>query len=207
MLCANEPFQRGCEADICGTYLGETPQREMPGKKNPAASADKILAADLEKLSLREREKVYEDVHGVSDVVQETPELITSCLEQLDREINLITKKDAYEQAKVQSFNVVTDRQFRLAFLRFTSFNPKTAAFHLVHFFRIKREMFGAEKLGKSRITLEDLGEEAMRVLELGSMQVLPYRDSKGRVVVVSTASFMEPAMDACDDPVPSMVN
>eukprot|EP00980_Cylindrotheca_fusiformis_P002555 scaffold607_cov109-Cylindrotheca_fusiformis.AAC.1 len=206
MLCGHEPLGGGCEALPCGFGMDKTPEREISGTNNPVVSVDKILAADLEKLSLQEREKVYEDVHGVSDVIKETPELIARCLQQMDREIDLIKKKDAYEQAKLQSTHLVTNREFLLAFLRYSSFNPKKAAFHLVRYYKIKLEMFGTEFLAKSRITLEDIGEAATRVLELGSMQVLPNRDSRGRVVVVSSASFMEPAMDAYDDPIPSMV-
>eukprot|EP00980_Cylindrotheca_fusiformis_P029145 scaffold22737_cov120-Cylindrotheca_fusiformis.AAC.8 len=185
--------------------MSETPQHDTPRNDAPSASVDKILAAELERLSLKEREKVYEDVHGVSNVIQETPEMIATCLEQMDQEIDLIKKKHAYEQAKLRSHYLVTNRQFLLSFLRSTSFNPKMAASYLVQYFSNKLEIFGTEKLGKSRISLEDIGVTATRILELGSMQVLPTRDSQGRPVVVSTPSFMEPAMAAFDDPIPSM--
>eukprot|EP00980_Cylindrotheca_fusiformis_P012835 scaffold3169_cov107-Cylindrotheca_fusiformis.AAC.5 len=185
--------------------FGGTPQHGGIENNTKAASVNEILAAELEKLSLKEREKVYEDVHGVSDVVQETPELIASCLQQMDHEINLIKKKDAYEQAKLQSFSFVHNRQFRLAFLRCTSFNPRTAASHLVQYFSKRLEIFGTEKLTKSSINLDDIGEKATRVVELGSMQILPNRDSQGRAVVVSMPVGLEPAMTAYDEPVPIM--
>eukprot|EP00980_Cylindrotheca_fusiformis_P012838 scaffold3169_cov107-Cylindrotheca_fusiformis.AAC.8 len=194
----------GCGVEICGFGTDKTARREMREQNTAADSVDRILAADLERLSLAEREKVYEDVHGVSDATQETPELIASCLEQMDREIDLIQDRDAYEQAKLQSHNFVSNREFRLAFLRSTSFNPKMAASHLVNYFTHKLEVFGTENLAK-RITLDDLDEATRRVLELGSMQVLPNRDSIGRAVFVSTPSFIEPAMAAYDDPIPMM--
>eukprot|EP00980_Cylindrotheca_fusiformis_P029144 scaffold22737_cov120-Cylindrotheca_fusiformis.AAC.7 len=180
------------------------PQHDTPVDATPPISVDKVLAAELEKLSLKEREKVYEDVHGVSDVIQETPEMIASCLEQMDHEIDLIQDRDAYEKAKLQSCNFVTNNKFRLAFLRSTLFNPKMAASHLVHYFTHKLEVLGTENLAK-RITLDDLDEATRRVLELGSMQVLPNRDSIGRAVFVSTPSFIEPAMAAYNDPIPRM--
>eukprot|EP00980_Cylindrotheca_fusiformis_P018412 scaffold6052_cov118-Cylindrotheca_fusiformis.AAC.25 len=164
-----------------------------------------MLAAELEKLSLKEREKVYEDVHGVSDVIQESPELIASSLEQLDREIDLIENKDAYEQAKLQSPHLATNRQFLLAFLRCNSFNPKVAALNVVQYFRYKLEMLGTEKLARYRTTLEDIGEAATRILELGSIQVLPNRDSKGRAVIVVSPSVLEPVMDESDNPIPNL--
>eukprot|EP00980_Cylindrotheca_fusiformis_P029142 scaffold22737_cov120-Cylindrotheca_fusiformis.AAC.5 len=175
--------------------MSETPQHDMPGNSTASVLVDRFLAAELEKLSLKEREKVYEDVHGVSDVTQETPEVIASCLEKMDREIELIEIKDAYEQAKLESPHLVTNRQFLLAFLRCNSFNPRMAALQLIQYFRSKLDIFGTEKISKPRITLEDIGEAATRVLKLGCLQILPNRDSKGRAVVVSRASFMNPAI------------
>eukprot|EP00980_Cylindrotheca_fusiformis_P022399 scaffold9277_cov130-Cylindrotheca_fusiformis.AAC.4 len=186
--------------------MGETPQHDTPGNSAPAVSVDGILAAEMEKLSLKEREKVYEDVHGVSNAVEETPELIAGCLEQLDREICSIKEKDAYNQAKCQSFTSVTNPQLRLAFLRYSLFDPKMAAWHLVQHFSNKLEMFGPEKLVKSRITLQDIGEAAKRVLEIGGIQMLPSRDSNGRAVVVYAPSVLEPAMDAYDGLVPTFL-
>eukprot|EP00980_Cylindrotheca_fusiformis_P029779 scaffold23836_cov137-Cylindrotheca_fusiformis.AAC.1 len=186
------------------------PQRDVPAYATPAVSdgsrsVDEIIASELQKLSLAEREKVYEDVHGVSDMIEETPELIASCLEQMDHEVELSNDKDAYEQAKLQSLSFVSNRLLRLAFLRCTSFNPKRAAQRFVQYFSCKLETFGAEKLVKPRITLEDIGEDAARVLELGTVQVLPQRDSKGRAVIVSAPAFLKPVLPAYDDPVPLM--
>eukprot|EP00980_Cylindrotheca_fusiformis_P002556 scaffold607_cov109-Cylindrotheca_fusiformis.AAC.2 len=197
----------GCRVEICGLGMGESPRRKMQvGKRNTADDdVDKIVAAEMEKLSLKEREVVYEDVHGVSDVVQETPELIANCLERMDREIDLINEKDAYEQAKLQSLDLVTGRQFRLSFLRFASFDPRMAALHLAHYFRVKLELFGTGTLTRSRITLEDIGEEATRVLELGSMQVLPNRDSKGRAVIAFAPSALEFEMASHNDLISNM--
>eukprot|EP00980_Cylindrotheca_fusiformis_P019168 scaffold6501_cov98-Cylindrotheca_fusiformis.AAC.2 len=182
--------------------MSKTPQHVVGRNSTTAVSVHKIFAAELEKLSLEERERVYEDVHGVSDVIQETPELVANCLEQMDREIDLIKNKDAYKQAKLQSSNLLINRKFRMAFLRSTLFNPKMAALYLVEYFSYKQEILGTEQLAKCRITLEDLGPAATRILKLGSFQVLPNRDSKGRAVVVFSPSVLEPVMEY-DDPIP----
>eukprot|EP00980_Cylindrotheca_fusiformis_P029224 scaffold22759_cov98-Cylindrotheca_fusiformis.AAC.1 len=181
--------------------MSETPQYSSKRNATPAASVNKMLASELEKLSLEERERVYEDVHGVSDVIQETPELIANCLEQMDREIDLIKNKDTYEQARLQSSNFKINRKYRLAFLRSTLFNPKMAALHLVEYFRYKLELLGTEQPAIYQIALEDLGAAATRVLELGSTQVLPNRDSKGRAIAVFSPSVLEPVMGAYDTP------
>eukprot|EP00980_Cylindrotheca_fusiformis_P031288 scaffold26125_cov162-Cylindrotheca_fusiformis.AAC.1 len=183
----------------------DVPAYVPPAVSDSSRSVDEIIASELQKLSLEEREKVYEDVHGVSDMIEETPEMIASCLEQMDHEVELSNDKDAYEQAKLQSPSFVSNRLFRLAFLRCTLFNPKRAAQRFVQYFSYKLETFGAEKLVKSRITLEDIGKDAARVLEFGTVQVLPQRDSKGRAVLVSMPAFLKPVVGAYDDPVPLM--
>eukprot|EP00980_Cylindrotheca_fusiformis_P012834 scaffold3169_cov107-Cylindrotheca_fusiformis.AAC.4 len=164
-------------------------------------SVDEIIASELDRLSLKEREKVYEDVHGVSDLIHETPELISSCLEQMDREIDLINEKDAYEQARLQSQGYVTDRLFRLSFLRSTSFNPQEAAHRLVKHVRYKLETFGAEKLTKRSITLNDIGDESVQLIRRGCIQILPNRDSQGRVVLLSAPRFLESFFAESVDP------
>eukprot|EP00980_Cylindrotheca_fusiformis_P019587 scaffold6795_cov110-Cylindrotheca_fusiformis.AAC.4 len=186
--------------------MSEAPERDVTGENTPPVSVDRTLAAALEKLSLEEREKVYEDVHGVTDEIQETAEFVSNSLEQMDREIGLINEKDAYEQAKLQSYNLVTNHQFRLSFLRYTLFNPKMAALHLVQYFNIKQELFGTENVAKSRIAHEDLDEATTRMLKLGSLQVLPCRDSKGRAVVAFARSVLESAVAAYDDLLPTMM-
>jgi hypothetical protein len=152
-------------------------------------SPDNIIAAALGKLSLKEREKVYEDVHGVSDPIHETPKLKDECLRNMEAEINLIQEKVAYEQAKLSSESFVTDRKFRLGFLRAESFNPKKAAARLVKYFKCRLEMFGVEKLSKS-ITLDDLSDESMALLGGGRLQIPPNRDAQGRAVVIFMPAF-----------------
>jgi hypothetical protein len=191
--------------------MSESLQQDLPLHMPEAFSEatwspDNIIAAELGKLSLKEREKVYEDVHGVSDPIQETPELRDECLKIMEDEINLIQEKLAYEQAKLLSESFVTDRKFRLGFLRADSFNPKMAAARLVKYFNCRLEMFGVEKLSKS-ITLDDLSDESVAILGEGRMQILPNRDTQGRAVLIAILPFYE-YMNADDmDPFPVLVS
>ena len=45
------------------------------------------LAKELNELSIKERERVYFDLHGVGEVVDESPESIALSLEQLEASI------------------------------------------------------------------------------------------------------------------------
>lgn len=109
----------------------------------PVLFSDKLIAEELGKLSLEEREKVYEDVHGVSHLVEETPELIEESLELMEIEIHSIRQKDAYDQAKLLSNGFVTNRKFLLGFLRAESFNAKKAAARFTKYFKCKLKCLG----------------------------------------------------------------
>lgn len=167
---------------------------------DPLSTSEKLIAAELSKLSLQEREKAYEDVHGVSDLVEESPERVESSLLELERELAFISSKVAFDQAELASKEYVSDRKLRLMYLRAALFDPKKAASRLVGFFDLKLDLFGADKLGKA-ITLEDLGEDGMEALRQGAQQVLSRRDSQGRAVVASNQGLFLSLIDRFQDP------
>jgi hypothetical protein len=56
---------------------------------------ESLLALDLNKMSLNEGEKVFEDLHGVSGVVDTSPELVVSCLDELELKAAKTRRRDA----------------------------------------------------------------------------------------------------------------
>ena len=161
--------------------------------------ADKILAESLNDLSLEEREKVYEDIHGISDSIKETPELLEKALLDLDVELSIIKEKAAYEKALKASTDYVTDVSFRIRFLRADLYDSKKAASRMVRYFETKSELFGDERLALP-IRLADLTDLEVAFLKRGSFQVLHSRDTKGRAVVVSmTAHHSFPRPEIVD--------
>ena len=82
-----------------------------------------------------------------------------------------------------QSRDFVWDRKFCLKFLRADRFDSERAASRMVEYFRVKRDLFGPEKLSQE-IMLEDLGNEGIQALKFGAQQILPTRDSQGRAIV-----------------------
>jgi hypothetical protein len=145
--------------------------------------ADALLAKELSSLTMEEREKSYYDIHGVSDVIDESPEFVAEKLAQMDEELAQIADKDACLQAASQNKDYVTSRQLGLKFLRAECFDPKLAAERLVRFFQEKLNLFGAEKLTKD-IKLSDLDEDDIRCLNAGIGQILPLRDRAGRSIL-----------------------
>jgi hypothetical protein len=145
-------------------------------------ATDDLFAKAMTELSVQEREQVYHDVHGIFDVAEETSDIITRCLADLDAELNKIQNKHAYELAKRQDPYYVSNRKLLLKFLRSESFAPQRAAEKLVRFFQVKSDLFGESKL-TTEIRIADLNEEDIRLLESGLGQLMPRRDQAGRAI------------------------
>jgi hypothetical protein len=155
------------------------PPREDPAPETTYA----LLAQELNKLSMTERDTIFADVHGVAPCIEESPEFVQNSLEELDDEVDKISQKPAYARAKRQSPTYVADSNFRLKFLRAHRFEAKDAAAAMASFFEIKLDLFGFEKLTRE-IVLEDFDEDDLELLGRGGFQLLPGRDNSGRVVI-----------------------
>jgi hypothetical protein len=145
---------------------------------------DALFAMELNKLSIKERDEVLQDVHGVSDIMSEDPTFVSQCLEDLDLELARIPDADKanYLQAKQQNPEYIRDEKFLLMFLRADAFDVRNAATRLLSFLQAKLELFGPDKLGKD-ITLDDLNQDDIECLESGYCQVLQGRDRAGRAI------------------------
>jgi hypothetical protein len=148
------------------------------------ADMDKVLAQEVHNLSLQERNRVYEEIHGVAEPLKEDPEFVAQQLSEFDVQLSTIQNKPAYDIAFQQSPEYVHDRKFRLMFLRDTEFDAHKAAQKLVNHFEVKMELFGREKLAQN-ITLDDLDENDLIYLRSGATQILPSTDRAGRQIVL----------------------
>jgi hypothetical protein len=147
------------------------------------AEASAMLAKEMNQLSVEEREKVLEDVHGIPRVVDESQEFIEASLALLEKELLNISSKAAYDLASSMSKEYTSSKKIRLMFLRAESYDPYNAASRMVRFFDEKCELFGADKLTKE-ITLDDLDPDDIMTVENGMFQVLPEKDCAGRKVI-----------------------
>jgi hypothetical protein len=85
------------------------------------------LARELTALSLLERERKYEELHGVARVVDETPDFVEERLQALDQELTRIpqTQKAAYLRAWcVSNVPMWNAKPFDYCFYGPISFNP-----------------------------------------------------------------------------------
>jgi hypothetical protein len=156
----------------------------FPTTEEEADAVEGLLASELSGLSLSERDKGMFDVHGISNVIEETPELIERSLDDLEKEIRKIKKKVAYENAKKMNSSFESDPEFQIMFLRSELFNCKNAAKILSLHFEKKAEIFGSGEIVGRDVCSSDMGPENLKILRSGSMQVLPSRNVAGRSVL-----------------------
>ncbi|CAJ1965283.1 unnamed protein product [Cylindrotheca closterium] len=158
----------------------------------PGDKIDSLIANALNQLSLDERETVYYEMHGVDEVINETPELVNTSLNLLEIELERIKathrKANAYKMAEEMSPDFVHDQTLRMKFLRSEKFDAERSAERMIRFFDCKLHFFGQEKLCNN-ITLQDLDKDDLKALKAGFMQILPVRDRAGRAVFLAVPS------------------
>ena len=150
---------------------------------------DSLVASALTSLTLEEREGVYLEQHGVTEDLKEDPNMVSQRLEELQVHLQKLKQKrhvatTAFELAEATNPGYCQDRTFHLRFLRTENFKSKSAAARMMRFFELKRYLFGDDKLSKT-ITLKDLTDDDVHALKQGFFQLLPSRDSAGRVVSI----------------------
>lgn len=153
-----------------------------PSKDQSGDRVDKLLAADLNSLSLQERDVVYEEIHGVASPVKETPLLVQTSLDELHREISRIKHKPAYDQAMATDPYYIQNPTFCIKFLRSKLFDAKAAAAQLVAHLEIKHNLFGSHRLCRN-IDFSDLDENDRGLLRTGAYPFLKTRDRAGRAI------------------------
>ncbi|KAL3927399.1 MAG: hypothetical protein SGBAC_013103 [Bacillariaceae sp.] len=135
--------------------------KRIPPNASDPESADSLIASQMAKLSVADREKVYMDVHGISDNAQETPGLIQESLVRIQNEIELLPDKRAYNSAERLDPQYVKNSDFHLSFLRCEKFDCQKAALRIVRHFQMKLDLFGEDNLAMD-ITQDDLDMDDM---------------------------------------------
>lgn len=147
-----------------------------------------LIASELTKLSLEDRVKALEEIHGVVENIEEDPEEIIRLIEQVKEELKRLRYKHAYEKAAFLSSTYVSNPEFVLPFLRADNYNPRHAAIRLAEHFKFKLELFGEHTLVRD-IMYDDLTADEQLILNSGFVQMLPTLDTAGRQIVVCNMS------------------
>lgn len=154
---------------------------------------EKTWAKEFHDKTKIERERYENELHGVSSRgVPESPEMIASALnslqEAVDRNVSE-SEKGAYYKALAMNSTYVQYVPFRLKFLRAELFDAKKAALRYVRNLEYLLQVFGDFALMR-QLYLSDLSGEEKRFLRKGYMQLLPFRDSVGRRILVNLGSY-----------------
>ena len=174
----------------CGLFTSVN-HRGNRAKLPPPTDADALLARELNELSVEEREKIMESIHGVDEsILDETlPGLVDQKLAELEGVLGDIKKNTVYEKVAFLAPSYVKDREFLMMFLRSDQFDANKAARRVINYFDSKKILFGEEKLCK-RITLDDLGEDDMAALMSGGFIYLDAYDVSGRRLVLVSSKW-----------------
>lgn len=161
-----------------------TAKKNAPLDHPAVKEVDTLIAKELFQMSLDEREKALDDVHGIRKAETEDPNFVNNRLIQLEHHLCQIKMGSVYEEAERQSETFVRDPHRRTMFLRAEHFEPRAAAQRMLRFFEFKKELFGVDKLCR-KITLQDMSEDDMESLRSGECQISPFKDVSGRPIII----------------------
>jgi hypothetical protein len=182
------------ESDGGAGILTKVPSQPSPSMQDLEDDRDPTLTQDLTRMTIEQRQTMYESIHAVEQIPTEDPQHVARCLTELHQVLHTIpeSERSAYNQALLVAPTLVQDPSFRLMFLRAASFDVAYAARRLITHFECKRVLFGDSKLGKKHMTLqEDLDEDDQETLTSGCFQFLPDRDVAGRAILFHDRRFM----------------
>jgi hypothetical protein len=163
---------------------------DVPPLSLSVPSKELTLSRTLNQLPSKERDEVLHEIHGVSEVLDEDPGFVSQNLDLLELELQQIPKKIEYEMALSLSLEYVTNRNFRLKFLRADNYDSKKAAARMVKFFEWKLDLFGEDKLVQE-IVLSDFEPREVEAMKSGYIQLLPQRDRAGRSILFTIRSLL----------------
>jgi hypothetical protein len=152
---------------------------------------DQMLSKEMQSLSIVDRTKVQEEIHGVSNLCpEETPIMVEEALKSMQQHLDCIQHKPIYDQ--LTPFSYLHTRDWRLRFLRCELFDCKKAAGRLVRFTEYMKREYDMEVLERP-LRISDLqsktgkrGKEVMDSFRSGHSQLFPFRDRSGRRIFVT---------------------
>jgi hypothetical protein len=149
-----------------------------------------LIARAINQLSLQDRELAYEDLHGVAAGINETPAFIEESLQKMEQSLQGVRHKPAYDAALTMQADYVHDPKLLLMFLRADRFDAEKAAKRFTLWLDWKSKLFGQERLCQRHIGLDDLDDDARWTVKSGFFQMLPERDSRGRLIISVASNY-----------------
>ena len=146
-----------------------------------------LQAKEMSHLSVKEREQIYEEIHGVDREFTETEDFLIErrCAFQHQVVTKIADGSSPFvRKAFGRDSAFIMDPKLQNMFLRAEYFSAENAVSRLEQFLQGKVTNFGDQSLTKP-IYLSDLDSDAVAIIHSGFFQLLPSRDSAGRLVAV----------------------
>jgi hypothetical protein len=162
----------------------------VSGVDEPQEDIVKVLAKEITSLSLTERDQVFQEIHGVRQHPQETPQYMQDRQQAMQAAIDAIpaSKRKAYNLALRMDPLYVHNAELRTRFLRCESWDAKKAAVRYLKHFQQKMDLFGRDLLCAT-IRQKHLSPDGRHAVMEGSSQ-MPVRDSTGRLVTMQFSNL-----------------
>lgn len=179
---------KGSTTNPCFGLEGKWRGRDETENHRASILTDADLARELNSLTVKERQAIEEDIHGVSSEIHETDELVTRAIAEMKdslRHMPVSTKRSAWDRAVYLRPSLETDQDHFLLFLRAPQFKPFEAAQLLIKYYEAKQEIWGDDLL-IHRITFHDLSPKEQEIATSGLYRLFPapdHRDNAGRGV------------------------
>jgi hypothetical protein len=122
------------EPSQCFGWSSHRPTPNHPEKRSKE-ELDSTLAKSMAQLTFDERQSEQEDLHGVSETIAEDHDQVEKSLRELNDHLDRIKRGSAYEIAEGMDLSYVTDRDFRIMFLRGNRYDVKSSAEQMIKFF------------------------------------------------------------------------
>ncbi|KAG7373864.1 hypothetical protein IV203_012959 [Nitzschia inconspicua] len=171
-----------------------------------ADEVDQLMARELNRLSFHDRNLIQEEIHGVYyPTFDEAPTQVAAALASLRDEIDKApaSERRAFDRAVSHQSSFVHDDDFRLQFLRAECYNTEKACSRMMTHMRLLEKYFGPQALTRP-LRFSDFPKKEQSILRSGFIQILPSRDTSGRLVSFDNGSVY--ASDETTDPLPRMV-
>ena len=144
---------------------------------------DSLLAQEMLKLNVDDREKAFREVNAVPDRVQEDPEILKHSFLKL-RHLLVSSPEPIFQEALAHDETTVTSQGFLLPFLRAEDYDIELAAGRVNRYLQFKRDNFGSNCMARP-VTMDDLDSETSRCVKSGCLQILPLLDQAKRPVIL----------------------
>lgn len=157
-------------------------------------SIEKLWAKELYELNPNKREKINDELHGVSFSQKQhnleegwSEQHYSFYLDSFQTEIDKVLPQDkqSYLEGVELGSSYILSPDFRLAFLRVERYDIEAAAIRYCFCLDFLVEFFGKDALFRPLI-LTDLTKREMKFLREGFVQVLPSRDRLGRRIMIN---------------------